>query len=182
MQKLRTALTVSKGFSGLIAAIECYRQGHDVSIYESFKELKVLGDIISFSSNARRIFRRWHYKSRDRVSNRLRPLSIDLRNYSFNIYNLKADLEALVFNGHRGKLHTIVFEYVHADVMIRSDGVRLKARELVLGYDDRLKASGYRTRGLVSSTSIAIRSKARSDLMCTSSSRPLRAVKTAARS
>ncbi|KEQ97889.1 hypothetical protein AUEXF2481DRAFT_62949, partial [Aureobasidium subglaciale EXF-2481] len=124
------------GFGGLTAAIECHRQGHDVSIYESFKELKVLGDIISFGSNA-----------------------------------------APVFNGHRGELHTIVFEYardelgipiylgkraqeyfedetqagivleggekVYADVVIGSDGVRSKARQLVLGYDDRPKPSGY---------------------------------------
>ncbi|THW56223.1 putative MAK1-like monooxygenase [Aureobasidium pullulans] len=188
MQKSRTALTVGKGFGGLTAAIECHRRGHDVSIYESFIELKVLGDIISFGSNAGRIFRRWHYKSGDRVSDRLRPLSIDLRNHGFDIYKWtgefvinqpspKADPEAPVFNGHRGELHTVVFEYardelgipihlgkriqkyfeddkqagivledgekVHADVVIGSDGVRSKARELVLGYDDRPKASGY---------------------------------------
>ena len=50
---------VGAGFGGLCAAIECHRQGHDVQIFESFKELKVLGDIISFGSNAGRIFRRW---------------------------------------------------------------------------------------------------------------------------
>jgi len=32
---------VGAGFGGLCAAIECYRQGHDVELYESFKELKV---------------------------------------------------------------------------------------------------------------------------------------------
>ncbi|KAI5272526.1 putative MAK1-like monooxygenase [Aureobasidium subglaciale] len=180
------------GFGGLTAAIECHRQGHDVSVYESFKELKVLGDIISFGSNAGRIFRRWHCKSGERVSDRLRPLSIDLTNHGFNIYKWtgefvinqpspKADPEAPVFNGHRGELHTIVFEYardelgipiylgkrtqeyfedetqagivledgekvmplVYADVVIGSDGVRSKARQLVLGYDDRPKPSGY---------------------------------------
>ncbi|KAI5204325.1 putative MAK1-like monooxygenase [Aureobasidium subglaciale] len=185
-------VVVGAGFGGLTAAIECHRQGHDVSIYESFKELKVLGDIISFGSNAGRIFRRWHYKSGERVSDRLRPLSIDLSNHGFNIYKWtgefvinqpspKADPEAPVFNGHRGELHTIVFEYardelgipiylgkraqeyfedetqagivleggekvvplVYADVVIGSDGVRSKARQLVLGYDDRPKPSGY---------------------------------------
>ncbi|KAI5252125.1 putative MAK1-like monooxygenase [Aureobasidium subglaciale] len=185
-------VVVGAGFGGLTAAIECHRQGHDVRVYESFKELKVLGDIISFGSNAGRIFRRWHYKSGERVSDRLRPLSIDLSNHGFNIYKWtgefvinqpspKADPEAPVFNGHRGELHTIVFEYardelgipiylgkraqeyfedetqagivleggekvvplVYADVVIGSDGVRSKARQLVLGYDDRPKPSGY---------------------------------------
>ncbi|KAI4729117.1 putative MAK1-like monooxygenase [Aureobasidium sp. EXF-10728] len=193
------------GFGGLTAAIECHRQGHDVEIYESFKELKVLGDIISFGSNAGRIFRKWRYRSGDRVSDRLRPFSIDLTNHGFDIYKWtgefvinqptpKQDPEAPTFNGHRGELHTVVFEYardelgipihlgkriqkyfedehqagiilddgqkvdrlplgsnnyilihsqVSADVVIGSDGVRSKARELVLGYDDRPKASGY---------------------------------------
>lgn len=184
----------------MTAAIECHRQGHEVSIYESFKELKALGDIISFGPNAGRIFRRWHYKAGDRVSDRLRPHSIDLQNHGFDIYKWDGefiinqptpppDHEAPVFNGHRGELHTIVFEYardelgipihlgrriqnyfedekeagilldngdkvtslalthgwlltvsqITADVVIGSDGVRSKARELVLGYVDRPK-------------------------------------------
>lgn len=120
---------MGKGFGGLTAAIECHRQGHNVSIYESFKELKVLGDIISFGSNAGRIFRRWHYKSGDRVSDRLRPLSIDLSNHGFDIYKWtgefvinqpspKADPEAPVFNGHRGELHSVVFEYARNELRI----------------------------------------------------------------
>ena len=51
-------IIVGAGFGGLCAAIECHRQGHDVEIFESLKELKVLGDIISFGANAGRIFRR----------------------------------------------------------------------------------------------------------------------------
>jgi 2-polyprenyl-6-methoxyphenol hydroxylase-like FAD-dependent oxidoreductase len=89
----------------------------------------VLGDIISFGSNAGRIFRRWHYKSGDRVSDRLRPLSIDLSNHGFDIYKWtgefvinqpspKADPEAPVFNGHRGELHSVVFEYARNELRI----------------------------------------------------------------
>lgn len=52
-------LIVGAGFGGLTAAIECHRHGHDVVIYESFPELKVLGDIISFGANGGRIFYRW---------------------------------------------------------------------------------------------------------------------------
>lgn len=46
------------GFGGLTAAIECHRQGHEVEVYESFPELKPLGDIISFGPNGGRIFHR----------------------------------------------------------------------------------------------------------------------------
>ncbi|KAK8217242.1 hypothetical protein M8818_001495 [Zalaria obscura] len=181
-------IVVGAGFGGLTAAIECHRQGHDVEIYESFKELKALGDIISFGANAGRIFRQWHYAAGDRVSDRLRPLSIDLRKHGFRIHKWtgefiikqetpEQDPTAPVFNGHRGELHTVVFEYardelgipihlgsriqkyfetekdagiiledgekVTADLVIGSDGVRSKARELVLGYFDKPKPSGY---------------------------------------
>jgi 2-polyprenyl-6-methoxyphenol hydroxylase-like FAD-dependent oxidoreductase len=70
-------LIVGAGFGGLCAAIECHRQGHDVELYESFKELKVLGDIISFGANAGRIFRRWFIPgTEERIIDRLDPLSI----------------------------------------------------------------------------------------------------------
>lgn len=75
-------IIVGAGFGGLCAAIECHRQGHNVEIYESFKELKVLGDIISFGANAGRIFRRWFIPGTngERISDRLDPLSIKRNN------------------------------------------------------------------------------------------------------
>ncbi|KAL2221519.1 putative MAK1-like monooxygenase [Thermoascus aurantiacus ATCC 26904] len=178
-------IVVGAGFGGLTAAIECHRQGHSVEIYESFPELKQLGDIISFGPNAGRIFRRW---SNGVVADRMRPLSIDLRNHGFKIHKYTGELiitqptpemdpDAPVFNGHRGELHTVVFNYardelgipihlgqrvtryfeddekagiildsgekVTADVVVGADGVRSKAREVVLGYFDKPKSSGY---------------------------------------
>ncbi|KAJ6014956.1 hypothetical protein N7540_009547 [Penicillium herquei] len=178
-------VVVGAGFGGLTAAIECHRQGHTVEIYESFPELKSLGDIISFGPNAGRIFRRW---SDGLIAERLRPLSINLETYGFKIHKWtgelaytqpphKYDPEAPVFNGHRGELHTVVFNYakddlgipihlgqkvteyfedeneagivlecgskITADLVIGADGVRSKARELVLGYVDKPKSSGY---------------------------------------
>ncbi|KAH7050212.1 putative MAK1-like monooxygenase [Macrophomina phaseolina] len=178
-------LIVGAGFGGLTAAIECHRQGHNVQIYESFPELKSLGDIISFGPNAGRIFYRW---KNGEIAERMRPLSIDLSNHGFKIHKYTGEhiitqktpprvKESPVFNGHRGELHTTVFEYardelgipihlgqrimeyfedddkagivlatgekVTADVVLGADGVRSKARELVLGYDDKPKSSGY---------------------------------------
>ncbi len=181
-------VVVGAGFGGLTAAIECHRQGHDVEIYENFPELKVLGDIISFGSNAGRIFHRWGAAPGD-VAKRLRAVSIDLRAYGFRIHKYDTGEvvfhqktpppaeDAQVFNGHRGELHQIVFEYardelgipihlghfvqeyfedsdgagivlqggerVTADVVVGADGVRSKARTLVLGYEDKPKSSGY---------------------------------------
>ncbi|KAJ5102969.1 hypothetical protein N7532_003498 [Penicillium argentinense] len=178
-------IIVGAGFGGLTAAIECHRHGHSVEIYESFPKLKALGDIISFGPNAGRIFRRW---SDGKVADRLKPLSIDLKNHGFKIHKWTGELvhtqpahepdsEAPVFNGHRGELHSVVFNYardelgihihlgnrvskyfedgnqagiilengerVVGDVVIGADGVRSKARELVLGYVDKPKSSGY---------------------------------------
>ncbi len=52
-------IIVGAGFAGLTAAIECHRKGHEVLVLESFPELKLLGDIISFAPNSGRIFQRW---------------------------------------------------------------------------------------------------------------------------
>ncbi|KAH7327152.1 putative MAK1-like monooxygenase [Rhexocercosporidium sp. MPI-PUGE-AT-0058] len=178
-------VVVGAGFGGLVAAIESHRQGHTVSIYESFPELKVLGDIISFGPNAGRIFHRWE---NGKIAAKMRALSIDLRNYGFKIHKYdtgevvshqktpEGDPTAPNFNGHRGELHKVVFEYAESlgipihlgsrvvqyfedgekagielesgekitgDVVIGSDGVRSKARTLVLGYEDKPKSSGY---------------------------------------
>lgn len=118
----------------------------------------------------------------------MRDISIDLSDYGFNIHkydtgeiviNQKTpprDEAAPNFNGHRGELHEIVFNYareigveiklgqrveqywedsqaagivlqdgtrIQGDVVVASDGVRSKARTLVLGYQDNPKSSGY---------------------------------------
>ena len=112
----------STGFGGLAAAIECRRQGHDVKIYEAFPELKQLGDIITFGSNAGRIFARWDNGA---VTSKFRALCIDTykSGYGFNIhkfdtgevvYNQESmpyNSEAPFFSGHRGELHEVVFNY-----------------------------------------------------------------------
>ncbi|KAK0640555.1 hypothetical protein B0T16DRAFT_430723 [Cercophora newfieldiana] len=177
---------VGAGFGGLTAAIECHRQGHSVEIYENFPELKTLGDIISFGANGGRIYHRW---SNGEVARRMRKLCIDLSDYGFRIHKYDTGEvvhhqrsppgpdDAPIFNGHRGELHEVVFNYardelgipihlgqhvdeyfedehqagivlkdgqkVYADIVIGADGVRSKARELVLGYVDKPKSSGY---------------------------------------
>ncbi|KAL0253132.1 hypothetical protein SLS55_010583 [Diplodia seriata] len=192
------------GFGGLTAAIECHRQGHNVQIYESFPALKSLGDIISFGPNAGRIFYRWGTTTKEgeaNIADRMRPISIDLADHGFRIHKYTGEhiitqrappraKESPVFNGHRGELHTVVFEYardelgipIHlgqriveyfeegekagivlqggekatADIVLGADGVRSKARELVLGHADAPKSSGYAVwRAWFASTAMA---------------------------
>ena len=120
-------MTILAGFGGLAAAIECCRQGHHVEIYEAFPELKVLGDIISFGANGGRIFYRWSDGS---VAAQMRAVSIDLRKYGFKIHKYDTgevvahqktpdmDPKMPVFNGHRGELHEIVFNYAKDELGI----------------------------------------------------------------
>ena len=115
------------GFGGLGAAIELHRKGIHVEIYEAFPELKVLGDIISFGPNAGRIFYRW---KDGEIAQRLRAASIDLTEYGFRIHKWDTGevvfhqktppppKEAPRFNGHRGELHEIVFNYAKDELGI----------------------------------------------------------------
>jgi 2-polyprenyl-6-methoxyphenol hydroxylase-like FAD-dependent oxidoreductase len=85
-----------------------------------------LGDIISFGPNAGRIYRRW---SNGAIADRLKPLTINLENHGFKIHKWTgelvhtqlappADPDAPVFNGHRGELHTVVFNYAKDELGI----------------------------------------------------------------
>ena len=171
-------IVVGAGFAGLTAAIECFRHGHSPLVLESFPELKSLGDIISFSSNSGRIFQRW-----PGIEERLDPICHDSDGLVLKTYDghflIKQywDQEAAYgkkFNGHRGEIHEIVYEYakelgieirlaqqvleywetdveagvtvdgkrIAADVVLAADGVRSKARTIVLGFEDKPKASG----------------------------------------
>jgi len=109
-------IIVGAGFAGLTAAIECHRKGHSVLVLESFPELKVLGDIISFGSNSGRIFQRW-----PGMDDLLEPiihksdclrlktwLGEDLGEQS---WNFERQQYGKSFNGHRGEIHEIVFQY-----------------------------------------------------------------------
>lgn len=176
-------LIVGAGFAGLTAAIECARQGHTVLLLEKAPELRPLGDIISFGSNAGRIFGRW-----DGVPAQMEPIS--LRPAYFTIKSGRdgdvlydqhwTDEEAswgTRYDGHRGEFHDIVYrhalglpgvevrlgtrvedyfeeedragvvletgERIAADVVLAAEGVRSRGRKIVLGFEDKPKASGY---------------------------------------
>ena len=170
---------VGAGFAGLTAAIECHRKGHSAIVLESVKEMKQLGDIISFHGNGGRIFGRW-----PGIPEKLDPIChhapvIEYRTHlGEHIYTQVWESEEYYgkrYNGHRGEIHQIVYDYALAqgveirlgqqvteyfeddesagvisngerivgDVVFGADGVRSKARQLVLGYDDKPKPSGY---------------------------------------
>ncbi|KAF2093557.1 salicylate hydroxylase [Rhizodiscina lignyota] len=108
-------IIVGAGFAGLTAAIECIRKGHSVTLLESFKELKPLGDVISFGSNAGRIFMRWPgiEQKLDRIchnSDRLRFYTYKGEHICDQVWDDDVKYGKR-FNGHRGQIHEILFDY-----------------------------------------------------------------------
>jgi 2-polyprenyl-6-methoxyphenol hydroxylase-like FAD-dependent oxidoreductase len=120
-------IIVGAGFAGLTAAIECHRKGHSVLVLESFPELKILGDIISFAPNSGRIFQRW-----PGVDAKLDPIihksdGLQIKTY-LGVNLLKQTWSAeqraygKAYNGHRGEIHEIVYEHaLEIGVDIRLD-------------------------------------------------------------
>lgn len=109
-------IIVGAGFAGLTAAIECHRKGHDVLVLESFPELKVLGDIISFMPNSGRIFQRW-----PGMEEKLDPIchkSGALRYKTWlgedlftQVWEPEEKQYGKAYNGHRGEIHELVFNH-----------------------------------------------------------------------
>ncbi|KAF2660296.1 salicylate hydroxylase [Lophiostoma macrostomum CBS 122681] len=108
-------LVVGAGFGGLTAAIECRKRGMSVTLFESSKERRQLGDIISFGSNSGRIFRSW-----PGVEDELDPVCHHSDGLTFRafdddflcrqIWDAEADWGKR-FNGHRGEIHDIVWRH-----------------------------------------------------------------------
>lgn len=172
-------IIVGAGFAGLCAAIECDRKGHEVVLLEKVKNLKALGDIISFSSNSGRIFERW-----ESVVEYLDPIIHKSDGLNFHSWEGEFmtrqvwDAESKYgrrINGHRAEIHEIVLRHARgrgidvrlgqnvtdyfesndeagvivngekltADCVLAAEGVKSGGRKIVLGLEDRPKASGY---------------------------------------
>ena len=108
-------IIVGAGFAGLTAAIECHRKGHTPIVLESFAELKILGDIISFGSNAGRVFERW-----PGVAEELDPICIKTTGLEYRSYlgeylffqSWDAEKQyGRTYNGHRGEIHEIIYKH-----------------------------------------------------------------------
>jgi len=109
-------IIVGAGFAGLTAAIECHRKGHSVLLLESFPELKILGDIISFAPNSGRIFQRW-----PGVDEKLDPIiqksdGLLIKTYlgetlTKQTWGAEARGYGKAYNGHRGEIHDIVYHH-----------------------------------------------------------------------
>ena len=108
-------LIVGAGFGGLSAAIECRRKGFRVTLFEAVKELKPLGDLISFGGNGMRVMAKW-----GDVEAQLDKLADHADRAQYFDYTGKL-IYTQVFaderrwgkwvDGHRGEFHQVVWEY-----------------------------------------------------------------------
>ncbi|TVY84077.1 FAD-dependent monooxygenase roqM [Lachnellula suecica] len=109
-------IVVGSGFAGLTAAIECHRKGHSVLLLDSFPELKILGDIISFAPNSGRIFQRW-----PGVDDKLDPIihksdGLTMKTWKGDTlfkqeWKHEEGSYGKAYNGHRGEIHEIVYQH-----------------------------------------------------------------------
>ena len=155
---------VGAGFAGLTAAIECQRKGHTPVVLESFKELKVLGDIISFGPNSGKFFERW-----PGVAEKLNPIIINSEGLTY--YHYQGDKLfyqswapersfGRAYNGHRGEIHEIVYNYA------LSLGIDIRLGQDVTDYFESkteagVVSNGERVRGDVVLAADGVRSKGR---------------------
>lgn len=110
-----TVVIVGAGFAGLCAAIECDRKGHHVILLEKVKEVKPLGDLISFGPNAGRSFKKW-----ENVLETMEPLCykspginyFDWTGKFITRQNWEHEAQwGKSVSGHRGELHMVILRH-----------------------------------------------------------------------
>ncbi|KAK4937415.1 hypothetical protein LTR10_021952 [Elasticomyces elasticus] len=138
-------IIVGAGFGGLCAAIECNRKGHEVILLEKVKQLKPLGDVISFSSNSGHIFERW-----EGVVDELDPIvhkstGLDFHDWMGNFATRQEWGDEKQWgrriNGHRGQIHDVVYQHAKAR------GVDIRLGQTVTDYFETDTEAGVVSNG-----------------------------------
>lgn len=141
-KKMRVVI-VGAGFCGLTTAIECKLRGMHPIVVEAYGGASSHGDLLDFVPNAGRVFESW---DNGKVGEKLLTSGVN-RAKTFDFFNqdnilLKsepwpqgANLKG-VFAGHRGTMHTIVYEYAE------EIGVEMHFNSRVQQYLDSDKEKG----------------------------------------
>lgn len=137
---------VGAGFAGITAAIECTRKGHSCLVLDSVKEMKQLGDIISFGSNSSRIFGRWpgvHQKLWPicHHSDKLEYKMWDTGEHIYTQYWNDEQEYGIRYNGRRGEIHKIVYDHA------LSQGIEIRLGQQVTEYFENGREAGVVSNG-----------------------------------
>jgi len=125
-------IIVGCGFAGVSAAIECDRKGHSVILLDKVKDIKEItrfGDIISFDPNGSKAFERWPGVV-DEMEKIARQTSwLDLYHWKGKFITRQSFAKEKAWgrriNGHRGELHSIIYEHAKARGIDIRFGVRV---------------------------------------------------------
>ncbi|KAI1942314.1 hypothetical protein LOZ12_002533 [Ophidiomyces ophidiicola] len=110
-------IIVGLGIAGLSAAIECYRRGHDVVVYEKQSALKkVEGDGITIGANGARVTAKWgdgafHAMIRPLEYSTNKAKVFDYTGYCFGEFELHGYTEGKGYTLNRGSLVSTMYEY-----------------------------------------------------------------------
>ncbi|KAH8910397.1 FAD/NAD(P)-binding domain-containing protein [Coniochaeta sp. PMI_546] len=139
-------IVVGAGFAGLTAAIECHRQGHSVTVFEKIKDIKPLGDIISFGQNSSRMFKKW-----PGVVEKLMPIIHTSKAVNFfdsqgkfvttQSFAEEEKIWGMRVNGHRGEIHKVLIDYA------TSVGIDIRFGQNVTGYFEDDNCGGIEVDG-----------------------------------
>ncbi|PSN73825.1 FAD/NAD(P)-binding domain-containing protein [Corynespora cassiicola Philippines] len=141
-------LIVGAGFAGVSAAIECDRKGHSVTLYEkldTIEEITRYGDIISFDPNGSRNFERWPgvIEAMQKVARQTSWL--DLYHWKGEFVTRQSFAKEKEWghriNGHRGELHSIIYQHAVAR------GIDIRLGQRVTDYFEENEKAGVIVNG-----------------------------------
>lgn len=141
-------IIVGAGFAGVSAAIECDRKGHSVVLLEkldTIEEITRFGDIISFDPNGARNFERWPgvIEAMQKVARQTSWL--DLHHWRGDFITRQSFEKERSWgpriNGHRGELHSIIWEHAV------ERGIDLRLGQRVTDYFEDDKKAGVVVNG-----------------------------------
>ncbi|EIM86375.1 FAD/NAD-P-binding domain-containing protein [Stereum hirsutum FP-91666 SS1] len=110
-------IIVGCGFAGLACAIESVRKGHKVVVLEKYKQLKMLGDMISFGFNTGRFFMRWglHEKIRALCAH---ASFFHIHSHTGGLVSTQPLPQGLYnswqYNGNRGEIYEVLLRYAQS--------------------------------------------------------------------
>lgn len=141
-------IVVGAGFAGISAAIECDRKGHSVTLLDkvdNIDEITRIGDIISFDPNGSKAFERWPgvVDSMEKIARQTTWL--DLYHWQGKFVTRQSFLGEKKWgrriNGHRGELHSIIFNH------LKDRGVDIRLGKRVTDYFETDDHAGVMVNG-----------------------------------
>ncbi|GAB7357031.1 hypothetical protein MBLNU459_g7856t1 [Dothideomycetes sp. NU459] len=140
-------IVIGAGLGGCACALALHHQGFDVTVYEKLRSFRRLGDSLGLGENALKLLRRWGgdnlYTTLTKIGNQAPDMQI--RRWNDGKILAQQPLMDMVVTFDE-TIPSVIFangKEERADLVVGADGIKSRARELVLGFADKPKSSGY---------------------------------------